>query len=103
MSVELDTQINIDESTKEIMLEPGKYKVLMLNDDVTPMDFVVEILIEIFKHSEIVARNITMEIHENGSSVVGLYNYELAEQKSLEATKLSRENGFPLQVAIEKE
>ena len=103
MSIDLATEIEIKEQIKETVKEPGKYKVIMLNDDATPMDFVVEILVLIFRHSEETARDLTMKIHDNGSAVVGVYTYEVAEQKSIEATKVSRENGFPLQVSIEKE
>ena len=67
------------------------------------MDFVVSVLIEVFKHTEKTAQELTMKIHNDGSSVVGLYSFEIAEQRSLEATKLARNNGFPLQIAIEKE
>jgi len=103
MSIDLATEIEINEKIKETVKEPGKYKVIMLNDDATPMDFVVEILVLIFRHSEETARDLTMSIHDKGSAVVGIYTYEVAEQKSIEATKVSRENGFPLQVSIEKD
>ena len=103
MSVELETEINIDEKIEELVLDPGKYKVIMLNDDATPMDFVVEILVGVFRHSVEVAEAITMEIHKKGSAVVGTYIFEIAEQKAVETTKLSRANGFPLQTTIEKE
>tara|TARA_E500000178_G_scaffold325600_1_gene353062 strand:- start:2343 stop:2654 length:312 start_codon:yes stop_codon:yes gene_type:complete len=103
MSVELETEINIDEKIEQLVIDPGKYKVVMINDDATPMDFVVEVLVGIFKHSAEVAEAITMEIHKKGSAVVGIYNFEIAEQKAVETTKLSRANGFPLQTVIEKE
>jgi ATP-dependent Clp protease adaptor protein ClpS len=101
MSVDLD--IKIDEKIKTRISEPHLYKVIFLNDDHTPMDFVVSLLIELFKHSEETAHAITMRIHEEGSGVVGTYSYEIAEQKSLEATGLSRDNGFPLRVKIEED
>lgn len=103
MSVELTTEIDVKEQIKSIVKEPEKYKVIFLNDDSTPMDFVVEILMLIFKHSEDTARALTMDIHEKGRAVVGVYSYEVAEQKSIETIKLSRENGFPLQVTFEKD
>ena len=74
-----------------------------MNDNKTQMDFVVSILVEVFKHTEKTAQELTMKIHNDGSTVVGLYTFEIAEQRSLEATKLARTNGFPLQIAIEKE
>lgn len=100
---DIATEIQIDEKIKETVLEPGKYKVVFMNDDATPMDFVVEILVAIFHHTEKTAQELTMTIHNKGSAVVGVYTYEIAEQKAVEVTKISREHGFPLQVAIEKE
>lgn len=100
-NVELDVKINEKISRK--ISEPGLYKVIFLNDDQTPMEFVVSLLVELFKHSEETAVTITSTIHEEGSGVVGIYTFELAEQKSLEATTLSRDNGFPLRVKIEED
>lgn len=100
---DIATEIKIDEQIKETTVEPGMYKVVFMNDDATPMDFVVEILVTIFRHSEKTAQDLTMTIHNKGSAVVGVFSYEIAEQKAIETTKISREHGFPLQVAIEKE
>lgn len=100
---DIATEIQIEEQIKETVLEPKKFKVIFMNDDATPMDFVVEILVGIFKHSEKTAQELTMTIHTKGSAVVGVYSYEIAEQKAIETTKVSREHGFPLQVAIETE
>jgi ATP-dependent Clp protease adaptor protein ClpS len=98
-----DIATEIEEEIKETVLHPTNYKVIFMNDEVTPMDFVVEVLIQIFRHSQATAQDLTMKIHEKGSAVAGVYSYEIAEQKAVETTKLSREHGFPLQVAIEKE
>ena len=103
VTVEIDPSIDIQEKVKYIVEDPGKYKVIFMNDNQTPMDFVVSILVEVFKHTEKTAQELTMKIHNDGSTVVGLYTFEIAEQRSLEATKLARTNGFPLQIAIEKE
>lgn len=89
--------------TKQKVTLPKRYKVIFLNDDVTPMDFVIELLIAVFKHSDDTARSLTMKIHEEGSSVVGVYSYEIAEQKAIETTNLSREYNFPLRVRVEEE
>ena len=98
-----DTDVIIDEKIKVDKKEPSLYKVLMLNDDKTPMDFVIGLLIELFKHTETTATDITLQIHEKGSGVVGVYSYEIAEQKALEATNISRDNGFPLRLRVEQE
>lgn len=97
------TDIQIDEKIKQTIKEPGKFKVIMLNDDQTPMDWVVEILTVIFKHSGETAKDITLRIHNEGSAVVGIYSYEIAEQKAHEAVDASRNRGFPLQLRIDKE
>ena len=101
MSVDID--VKIDEKIKQKSLTPNKYKVILLNDDSTPMDWVVAILVEIFKHSETTAQQIMLTVHETGSAVAGVYTYEIAEQKSVEAITLSRDSGFPLQFRLEQE
>ena len=98
-----ETEITIDEKIEQVIIEPAKYKVIMLNDTQTPMDFVIEILKSIFKHSDKTAQDIMLSIHNTGSAVVGIYTYEIAEQRAVEATTLSRDNGFPLQLKVEKE
>ena len=87
--------------TTSTLQEPGMYKVLFLNDDVTPMDFVVQILVEFFKHNSERASSIMQQIHNNGSGVAGVFTYEIAEQKGVETTVFARENGYPLQIKIE--
>lgn len=103
MSTEFVDDVKIDEKITLDLEIPKKYKVIMLNDDGTPMDFVTSILTIIFKHSEETAKKIMLTIHEEGSAVVGIYTYEIAEQKTIEATTLSRDNGFPLQIRLEQE
>jgi ATP-dependent Clp protease adaptor protein ClpS len=97
-----DVDIKIDETIKHIVKEPGKYNVIMLNDDQTPMNWVIEILKQIFKHSDASAETLTMTIHNEGSAVIGTYKYEIAEQKTVEAINASRNHGFPLQLKVEE-
>jgi ATP-dependent Clp protease adaptor protein ClpS len=99
----VDTDVVLDEKIKIKQKKPKKYKVVFLNDDTTPMEFVVRVLMEIFKHSADTAEKITMTIHNEGSGVVGVFNYEIAEQKSIETTNAARSSGFQLQVRIEEE
>ena len=75
---------------------------VILNDDVTPIDFVIAMLMEIFNHSSENAYNITMSVHETGSGIAGVFDFEIAEIKAIESTKMARENGFPLQIKIEQ-
>ena len=98
-----DTDIVIDEKIKQTVKEPSMYNVIMLNDDATPMEWVVGILKEIFRHSNADAEALTMKIHNDGSAVAGTYKYEIAEQKSVEAVNASRNHGFPLQLKVEEE
>jgi len=89
------------EKQTSALKEPGMYKVVFFNDDITPMNFVVQILVELFKHNTERANSIMQQIHNNGSGVAGIYPYEIAEQKGVETSVLARENGYPLQVKID--
>jgi ATP-dependent Clp protease adaptor protein ClpS len=95
--------IKLDEKIKQKIQEPKKWKVILLNDDHTPMDFVISVLTEVFKHTDEVARNITIQIHEDGSGIAGTYSFEIAEAKAVESTQLARASGFPLQIKLEEE
>jgi len=99
--VDILEDIKIDEKITEIVSEPSKYKIIMLNDDKTPMEWVMEILNSIYGHSQETAEKITLQIHNEGSAIVGIYTYEIAEQKTVETVTASRDRGFPLQVRIE--
>ena len=98
-----DTDIVIDEKIKKEIKEPSKYHVVMLNDDTTPMEWVIEVLKEIFRHSDADAEALTMTIHNDNAAVIGTYKYEIAEQKVIETTNASRSHGFPLALKIEEE
>lgn len=83
--------------------EPPMYKVLLVNDDYTPMDFVVEILMGVFNKSLEEASGIMLNVHKNGSGLCGIYTYEIAETKVETVHKLAEENGYPLRSTMEKE
>lgn len=95
------TETITKEKQTSALKEPGMYKVVFFNDNVTPMNFVVQILVELFKHNPERANSIMQQIHNNGSGVAGIYPYEIAEQKGVETSVLARENGYPLQVKID--
>ena len=97
------TDIQLDEKIKVTITEPKRWKVILVNDDTTPMEFVVSVLTEVFKHNESTARDIMLQIHEQGSGIAGIYSFEIAEVKAVEATNLARSNGFPLQIKLEEE
>lgn len=96
-------EVQLDEKIKVIIQEPKQWKVIFLNDNATPMEFVVQLLTQIFRHTELTAKDITMQVHETGSGIAGVYSFEIAEAKAVEATSLARANGFPLQVKLEEE
>ena len=81
--------------------EPPMFKVIYMNDEQTTMDFVVDSLITHFNYTMDTAESITTTIHEQGSSVVAILPYEIAEQKGIEVTLDARSQGFPLQIKIE--
>jgi ATP-dependent Clp protease adaptor protein ClpS len=93
----------VNEKIKVDYKEPSRFKVVFLNDDHTPMEFVVMLLVKLFKHSEETAHALTMKIHEEGSGVVGVYSYEIAEEKAIETISVCRDNGFPLRIKLEEE
>ena len=97
------TDILLDEKIKVTVSEPKNWKVIFLNDDTTPMEFVISVLIEVFKHTQDTARDITLQVHETGSGIAGIYSFEIAEAKAVESTNLARANGFPLQIKLEEE
>jgi ATP-dependent Clp protease adaptor protein ClpS len=97
------TDIQVDEKIKIKATEPKRWKVILLNDDSTPMEFVIAVLMEIFRHTSDSARDIMLQVHETGSGVAGVYSFEIAEAKAVEATNLARTNGHPLQIKLEEE
>lgn len=101
----MTTNITIEKkkTTLKQIKAPGKYKVIICNDDVTPVDFVISMLVMVFNHSESHAVQLTQLVHHQGSAVAGIYSYEIAEQKGLDATDLARENDFPLIIKITAE
>jgi ATP-dependent Clp protease adaptor protein ClpS len=96
MATDIEEIVNIDKTVDKEFKEPGKYKVVLYNDDFTTMEFVVLLLITIFRHTQESAMELTHRIHVDGKAVAGIYRHEIAEQKVVEATNLSRANNFPL-------
>lgn len=81
--------------------EPSKFRVIYINDEVTTMEFVIESMIVIFHIDRDLAEKLTMQIHEEGSAVVAVLPYEIAEQKGIEVSMLAKRNGFPLVIKLE--
>jgi ATP-dependent Clp protease adaptor protein ClpS len=83
--------------------EPERYKVLLLNDDYSSMDFVIDILMTIFHKSYAESEKIMLEVHRKNRGLCGVYPYEIAETKVAQVTKIAREQGFPLKAIMEEE
>ena len=96
-----DTKTRID--VQEDLKEPSMFRIIYLNDNATSMDFVIESLVDIFDYNPVTAEKITIDIHEEGSAIVAVLPYELAEQKGIEVTVSARSNGYPLQVKLEED
>lgn len=99
----MSTDTAVEESVIVTLQPPNLWKVIFLNDDSTPMELVIDILTDIFKHTESSAKQVTLEIHETGSGVAGVYSFEIAEQKGIEATTMARQQGSPLRIQVDPE
>ena len=82
--------------------KPSNYKVLMLNDDYTPMEFVVLVLQQFFSMSIEDATRVMLQVHQQGLAVCGVFTYEVAETKVTQVVDFARENQHPLQCTLEK-
>jgi ATP-dependent Clp protease adaptor protein ClpS len=91
------------ERTRQETKKPDLFKVLLLNDDYTTMDFVVEILETVFHKQPAEAFRIMMQVHTQGKGLCGLYPHEVAETKVETVIERAREHGFPLRAAMEPE
>ena len=89
--------------TKKTVVEPPLYRVLIHNDDYTAMDFVVDVLMMVFKKSEAEATHIMFNVHRKGIGICGVYAHEVAETKVETVHSLAAENGYPLKCTMEKE
>ena len=83
--------------------KPSLYKVLLLNDDYTPMEFVVYVLESFFNKSQEEATRVMLHVHQKGVGVCGVYTFEVAETKVAQVMNFSRQNEHPLQCTMEKE
>ena len=87
--------------TRTDISEPSKFRVIYINDDVTTMEFVVESMVAVFHIDRDRAESLALQIHEEGSAVVAVLPYELAEQKGIEVSVLAKRHGYPLVIKLE--
>jgi ATP-dependent Clp protease adaptor protein ClpS len=98
-----DIDGNIKLATKPKTKTPPLYRVLMMNDDYTPMEFVIEVLEKFFQKNREEATQIMLHVHQRGVGVCGIYAYDLAETKAMQVMNYARKHEHPLQVQLEKE
>ena len=96
VNTEFDLDLDLD------VMTPKEYHVFLLNDDYTSMDFVIDILINIFHKTYQESEAVMLAIHEKGQGLCGTYSHEIAETKVTQVTKLAKENGFPLKATMEE-
>lgn len=98
MSIKGETR----EKTRIDIREPKRYRVIMHNDDFTSMEFVVEILMDIFHKNAMEAERLMLMVHESGKAAVGSYSYDIAVTKVQAATARAKEEGFPFRLTVEE-
>ena len=90
------------ERTKPTLKKPPMFKVIILNDDYTPMEFVVHVLENFFSMDRAKATRIMMDVHKKGRGIVGMYTLDIAQTKAAQVHHLAREQEFPLKCTVEK-
>ena len=98
-----DSEESATSEIEEDVKEPPMYKVLLHNDDYTTMEFVVEVLMNVFNQSIMEATGIMLNVHKQGTGLCGHYPYDVAETKVETVHLLARERGFPLKCSMEEE
>jgi ATP-dependent Clp protease adaptor protein ClpS len=98
-----DFEVGIATKSRPKTKKPAMYKVLMLNDDYTPMEFVIHVLERFFSKSQDEATRIMLHVHQRGVGICGVFTHELAETKATQVMDLARQNDHPLQCTIEKD
>ena len=91
---------NIKERSRTYITSPKEFNVIFHNDDFTTMEFVIFLLINIFHKDDTEAQILMLKVHHEGRAIVGRYSYDVAMSKTLQATNLARENGFPLRITV---
>lgn len=97
-----DLERGVATKTREQTKKPSMYRVLLMNDDYTPMEFVVSILMGIFKKSQEEATRVMLNVHQTGIGTCGVYTFEVAETKVAQVMDAAKRNQHPLQCTLEK-
>ncbi|KGE73639.1 ATP-dependent Clp protease adapter ClpS [Spirochaeta lutea] len=102
MSTEHQDQHITKEKTEHRIKTPDQYRVILLNDDFTTMEFVIQVLVQIFQKNAVEATKIMLAVHEQGQGVVGIYSYDVAYSRAKKVEELAREHEYPLRCRVEK-
>jgi ATP-dependent Clp protease adaptor protein ClpS len=89
--------------SREKVKKPALYRVLLLNDDFTPMDFVIKVLEDVFHKTKAEATDIMLHVHQRGAGICGVFTFEIAETKVAQVASLAKANEHPLQCTMERE
>ncbi len=100
---ELDENLDTGVIDKAKIQEPSFYKVILLNDDFTPMDFVTHVLQKFFNKSPEEAKQVMLDVHQKGQGVAGVFSFEVAETKVFLTNNLAKQNKYPLKCTMEKD
>ena len=98
-----DEKVNIKDKVEMEIKEPNKYNVIIHNDDYTSMEFVVQVLVGVFKKQVVEATKIMFDVHKKGRGVAGIYSYDVGITKIVQAMEMCEESGFPLKLTLEEE
>ena len=99
----VDEKVNIKEKVEIEIKEPSKYNVIIHNDDYTSMEFVVQVLVGVFKKQVVEATKIMFDVHKKGRGIAGIYSYDVGVTKIIQAMEMCEESGFPLKLTLEEE
>ncbi len=93
---------DVEQKVKSKVKLPKQYQVIMFNDDYTTMEFVIEVLTNIFNKNTIEAEKIMMDVHKVGHGIAGIYSYDIAMTKAGTAMSWAKEEGFPFKLSVEE-
>jgi ATP-dependent Clp protease adaptor protein ClpS len=98
----METNIVTKQKDKVKIKKPKQYKVVMYNDDYTTMEFVINVLVNVFNKKLIEAEKIMLDVHEKGKGVAGIYSHDIAITKVYTAMSMAKEQGFPFKLTVEE-
>ena len=100
---QMQTNELVIEELSEKVKQPSLYRVLLINDDYTPMEFVVEVLVNVFAMDKSSATRVMLDVHTKGKGICGIYSYEIAETRVAQVTKMAKEYQHPLLCLMEED